>query len=170
MLVLLQSTTPPPGATSEPKAGSGTHTAPSKQAGKQAGKRHHYSRHCALSDHTWFLCRVPSSSSEELFMVPHRSFTILRRMCTFDPPVRSRRQRIETLEGVSGSDFLPTPPPPPPPRTHTKIRYLNANKKGGNNYFCGSANRTRRNQKNYAPNSLRVVRLFARYSHKTMMK
>lgn len=35
--------------------------------------------------------------------------------------------------------------------THQKIWYLNANKKGGNNYFCGSANRTRRNPKNYAP-------------------
>lgn len=87
-------------------------------------------------------------------MVPHRSFTILRRMCTFDPPVRSRRPRTETLEGVSGSDFLflPTPPAPPHARTHAKkIRYLNANKKGGNNYFCGSAKPHTPQPKNYAP-------------------
>lgn len=36
---------------------------------------------------TWFLCRAPSSSSDAVFMVPHRSFTILRRICAFGPPV-----------------------------------------------------------------------------------
>lgn len=50
-------------------------------------------RNCALCEHTWFLCRVPSSSSEELFMIPHRSFTILRRICASQPPVYSRRGR-----------------------------------------------------------------------------
>lgn len=43
-------------------------------------------RNWRLLEHTWFLCRVPSSSSEELFMIPHRSFTILRRNCASETP------------------------------------------------------------------------------------
>lgn len=38
-------------------------------------------------ERTWFLCRAPSSSSDALFMVPHRSFTILQRICAFGLPV-----------------------------------------------------------------------------------
>lgn len=45
------------------------------------------SLHVAAGERTWFLCRAPSSSSDALFMVPHRSFTILQRICAFDPPV-----------------------------------------------------------------------------------
>lgn len=45
------------------------------------------SLHAGGGERTWFLCRAPSSSSDALFMVPHRSFTILRRICAFGPPV-----------------------------------------------------------------------------------
>lgn len=46
-----------------------------------------WSLRAGAGERTWFLCRAPSSSSDAVFMVPHRSFTILWRICAFGPPV-----------------------------------------------------------------------------------
>lgn len=82
--------------------------------------------------HTWFLCRVPSSSSEELFMIPHRSFTILRRIYTSDPSACSRPQRINPL-------FLKSLPVIQPTPHKKKSNERKKRREAQLLYFCGSA-------------------------------
>lgn len=57
-----------------------------------------WSLRAGAGERTWFLCRAPSSSSDAVFMVPHRSFTILWRICAFGPPVPgcARQSRVSS--------------------------------------------------------------------------
>lgn len=83
-------------------------------------------------------------------MIPHRSFTILRRICASVPPVCSRRQRIKALLGVFSCDLAYS--------TENGLFSV----KGRHNYFCCSA--TAHAGQITHPNSSRVSCLSARYS------